>query len=49
MLVGDTFAQLLKAISGEITARPSSHGFVVAKKLHCLAKPMHLKILAPIS
>ncbi len=37
----------MKATSGEITAWPDSHGFVVARKLHCLVGPMHLGVLAP--
>ncbi len=40
------FAQPLKATSGEKMARPYSHGFVVAKKLHCLAEPTHSGVSA---
>ncbi len=41
VLEGVIPAQPLKAISGEKTAQPGSHGFVTARKLHCLAGPMH--------
>ena len=49
VLAGDTFIQLLKANSREMTARPSFHEFIVAKELHCLARPIHLGVLIPIS
>ena len=45
ILVDVIFVQPLKAISREMTARPGFHGFVIAKKLHCLAIPIHLRVL----
>ncbi len=49
ILVGVIFAQPLKATSGEKMARPGSYGFVTVKKLHYLAGPTHLRVLAPTS
>ncbi len=46
VLVGVILSQLLKTTSGEMTAQPGSHEFVVVSKLYCLARPMYLKVLA---
>ncbi len=46
VLVGVILAQLLKATSGEKTARPCSHGVVASRKLHRLAGPAHFGVLA---
>ncbi len=47
VLVGVILTQSVKAISRKKTAQPGSHGFVAAKKLHCLTKPMYLGVSAP--
>ncbi len=47
VLVGIILTQPLKATSGEKTARPGSHGVVANRKLHYLAGPAHLRVLAP--
>ncbi len=47
VLVGVILAQPLKATSGEKMARPSSHGVVASRKLHCLAEPAHFGVSAP--
>ena len=49
ILAGGTLAQLLKATNKEMMTPLSSHEFVAARKLHCLAGPMHSEILASIS
>ncbi len=46
VLIGVIFAQLMKATSGEKTAWPGFHGFVVARKLYRLIEPMYLGVLA---
>ena len=49
VLAKGIFAQLLKAISKEMTVWLSSHGFLTARELYCLAKPTHSGVLAPTS
>lgn len=48
VLVKGIFAQPLKGTSEEITTWSSSHGFVAARELYCLARPTYLGVLAPI-
>ncbi len=48
VLKGIILAQLLKATSREKTARPGSHGFMTAKKLHCLVRLTHLRVSSSI-
>ncbi len=48
VLVGIILVQPLKAISGEKTVWPGSHRFVAARKLHHLARPTLLGVLAPV-
>ena len=49
VLVGGTFAQSLKTFSREIMAWPGFYKFIVARKLHCLTKPIYSRVSAPIS
>lgn len=48
VLVENTLVQLLKATSREITAWLGSYLFVIVRKLHCLAEPTYLRVLAPL-
>ena len=49
ILIGNTLAQLLKIISKEMMIGPNFHWFIVVRKLYCLIKLMHSKVLALIS
>ncbi len=48
VLVGIILVQPLKATSGETTTWLGSHGVVAVRKLHCLARPTHLGVSAPV-